>query len=168
METELDFFGSLTKLLHRLKTPAVSIMHLLPSMLSIYLCDNICIYSKLIDCIVLLWGITIPLLWSLRTAWFNPSPPPPHPSEESIFSCFSLIFLGLRLSMTLLGVAGADRGFFLVGGAPLGNDVTDGEVKHVYTKKKVSSRGEGGWGRGGVGEGAHLLHSPRRSTPGWV
>ena len=47
--------------------------------------------------------------------------------------------------MTLLGVAGADRGFFLGGGAPLGNGVTDGGVKHVYTKKKVSS--QGGWGR---------------------
>ena len=41
---------------------------------------------------------------------------------------------------------GADPGYFLGGGAPLRNDVTDGEVKKiksecVYTKKKASSQG---------------------------
>ena len=46
-------------------------------------------------------------------------------------------------------VAGADPGFFLGGGAPLRNDVPDGEVKkikseYVYKKKKVFiSGGEG-------------------------
>ena len=45
-------------------------------------------------------------------------------------------------------LAGADPGFFLGGGAPLRNDVTDGEVKkfkseYVYTKKKASSQGGG-------------------------
>ena len=44
---------------------------------------------------------------------------------------------------------GADPGFFLGGGAPLRNDVTDGEVKrykskYVYMKKKASSQGGGG------------------------
>ena len=42
--------------------------------------------------------------------------------------------------------SGADPGFFLGGGAPLRNDITDGEVKkkkikYVYTKKKASSQG---------------------------
>ena len=47
--------------------------------------------------------------------------------------------------------AGADPGFFLGRGAPLRNDVTDGEVKkkeikteHVYTKTKASFQREGG------------------------
>ena len=57
---------------------------------------------------------------------------------------------------------GEDPGFFLGGGAPLRNDVTDGGVKdfkseYVYTKKKGSSQeGEGG---------AHPLHPPPRSAP---
>ena len=61
-----------------------------------------------------------------------------------------------------LGIGpGADPGFFLGGGAPLRNDITDGEVKkkkfkYVYTKKKASSRGGGG---------AHPLHPPPRSAP---
>ena len=43
-------------------------------------------------------------------------------------------------------LSGADPGFFLGGGAPLRNDVTDGEVKHfkseyIYTKTKASSQG---------------------------
>ena len=43
-------------------------------------------------------------------------------------------------------ISGADPGFFLGGGAPLRNDVTDGEVKkfkseYVYPKKKASSQG---------------------------
>ena len=37
-------------------------------------------------------------------------------------------------------VSGADPGFFIGGGAPLRNDVTD----IVYTKKKASSQGWGG------------------------
>ena len=57
------------------------------------------------------------------------------------------------------GFPGADPGFFLGGGAPVRNDVTDGEVKkkikseYVDTKKKASSQGEGG---------AHPLHPPPR------
>ena len=46
---------------------------------------------------------------------------------------------------------GVDPGFFLGGGAPLRNDVTDGEVKkkeikteHVYTKTRASFQREGG------------------------
>ena len=57
--------------------------------------------------------------------------------------------------------SGADPGFFLGGGAPLRNDITDGEVKkkikYVYTKKKAPSQGGGG---------AHPLHPPPRSAPG--
>ena len=56
--------------------------------------------------------------------------------------------------------SGADPGFFLGGGAPLRNDITDGEVKkkikYVYTKKKAPSQGGG----------AHPLHPPPRSAPG--
>ena len=42
--------------------------------------------------------------------------------------------------------AGAGPGFFLGGGAPLRNEVTDGEVKHfkseyVSMKKKASAQG---------------------------
>ena len=54
----------------------------------------------------------------------------------------------------------ANPGFFLRGGAPPRNDVTDGEVKkkikseYVYTKKKASSKGGGG--------DAHPLHPPPR------
>ena len=56
---------------------------------------------------------------------------------------------------------GADQGFFLGGGVPLRNDVTDGEVKklkseYLYTKKKASSQGGGG--------GAHPLHPTPRSA----
>ena len=40
----------------------------------------------------------------------------------------------------ILAIAGADPGFFVGGGAPLRNDVADGEVKYVYTKKKASSQ----------------------------
>ena len=49
--------------------------------------------------------------------------------------------------MLLVYNTGADPGFFLGGGAPLRNDITDGEVKkkikikYVYTKKKASSQG---------------------------
>ena len=48
------------------------------------------------------------------------------------------------------GISGADPGFFLGGGAPQRNDVTDVEVKkkikseYVYTKKKASSQRGGG------------------------
>ena len=53
---------------------------------------------------------------------------------------------GTRFSLrTLNSFSGADPGFFLGGGAPLRNDITDGEVKkkikYVYTKKKASSQG---------------------------
>ena len=57
----------------------------------------------------------------------------------------------------------ADPGFFLGGGAPLMDDVTDGKVKkkfnseYVYTKTKASSQ-EGG-------RDAHPLHPPPGSTP---
>ena len=46
----------------------------------------------------------------------------------------------------MLAIAGVDPGFFVGGGAPLRNDVADGEVKkkikskYVYTKKKASSQ----------------------------
>ena len=51
---------------------------------------------------------------------------------------------------------------FLRRGAPLRNDVTDGEVKkfkseYVYTKKKASSQGGGG--------GGAPLHPPPRPAP---
>ena len=55
---------------------------------------------------------------------------------------------------------GADPGFFLGGGAPLGNDVTDGEVKkfqnliRIYEEESFVSGG-----------GAHPLHPPPRSAP---
>ena len=47
--------------------------------------------------------------------------------------------------------SGADSGFFLGGGAPLRDDVTDGDLKNfkseyiykAYTKTKASSRGGG-------------------------
>ena len=52
---------------------------------------------------------------------------------------------------------GADPGFFLVGGAPLRNDVTDRWGKQILkvNTKKASSQGGGG---------AHPLHSPPRSA----
>ena len=47
-------------------------------------------------------------------------------------------------SPVIANQSGADPGFFLGGGAPLRNDITDGEVKkkikYVYTKKKASSQ----------------------------
>ena len=54
----------------------------------------------------------------------------------------------------------ADPGFFLGGGAPLIDDVTDGKVKkfnseYVYTKTKASSQGKG----------SAPLHPPPGSTP---
>ena len=60
-------------------------------------------------------------------------------------SAVCLIFL-LKLKWPKNKSAGADPGFFLGGGAPLRNDVTDGEVKkfkseYLYMKKKASSQG---------------------------
>ena len=55
---------------------------------------------------------------------------------------------------------GADPGFFLGGGAPLRNDVTDGEVKkfqnliRIYEEESFVSGGD-----------AHPLHPPPRSAP---
>ena len=66
-----------------------------------------------------------------------------------LFSCF--IFLPFTNIFTKYqNYGGADPRFFLGGGAPLRNDVTDREVKnfksgYLYTKKKASSR-EGGGG----------------------
>ena len=57
-------------------------------------------------------------------------------------------------------LSGADPGFFLGGGAPLGNDVTDGEVKkfqnliRIYEEESFVSGGD-----------AHPLHPPPRSAP---
>ena len=57
-------------------------------------------------------------------------------------------------------ITGVDPGFFLEGGAPLTNDVTDGELKkfkseYVYMKKKTLFQGVG----------AYPLHPPPRSAP---
>ena len=58
-------------------------------------------------------------------------------------------------------ITGADPGFFLGGGAPLRNDITDGEVKkkksNTYTRRRKLHL------RGG---GAHPLHPPPRSASG--
>ena len=65
-----------------------------------------------------------------------------------LFSCF--IFLPFTNIFTKYqNYGGADPRFFLGGGAPLRNDVTDREVKnfksgYLYTKKKASSREGGG------------------------
>ena len=76
--------------------------------------------------------------------------------------CILILFQRIRVTF-LIPRAGADPGFFLGGGAPLRNDITDGEVKkkkikYVYTKKKASSQGGG----------AHPLHPPPRSAPARV
>ena len=53
-------------------------------------------------------------------------------------------------------IAGADPGFFLGGGAPLRNDVTDRRGKQILkANMKASSQGGGG---------AHPLHPPPRSA----
>ena len=56
-------------------------------------------------------------------------------------------------------IAGADPGFFLGGGAPLRNDITDGEVKK---KNQIRIHEEESFISGG---GAHPLHPPPRSAP---
>ena len=61
--------------------------------------------------------------------------------------------------------SGAEPGFFLGGGAPLRNDVTDGEVKNckceyvqcIYKEESFISRGGGGGWVGGA-------HPPLRSA----
>ena len=45
--------------------------------------------------------------------------PPPPPRDEAYFFIYT---------------SGADPGFFLGGGAPLRNDVTDGEVKKIKSE----------------------------------
>ena len=62
--------------------------------------------------------------------------------------------------------AGADPGFFLGGGAPLRNDVTDrwGKKKfkaNTYLRRRKLHLMGGGGGGGGV----HPLHPPTRSAP---
>ena len=54
--------------------------------------------------------------------------------------------------------SGADPGCFLGGGAPLRNDITDGEVK----KNQIRIHEEHTFISGG---GAHPLHPPPRSAP---
>ena len=65
-------------------------------------------------------------------------------------------------SLFYLLVSWADPGFFLGGGVPLRNDVTERGGKQILkanTKKKASS--QGGWG-------AHPLHPPPRSALGFT
>ena len=59
------------------------------------------------------------------------------------------------------GTPGADPGFFLGGGAPLRNDVTDREVKNLKANTYIRRRRKFHL-RGG---GAHPLHPPPRSAP---
>ena len=66
---------------------------------------------------------------------------------------------GTRFSLrTLNSFSGADPGFFLGGGAPLRNDITDGEVK----KNQIRIHEEESFISGGD---AHPLHPPPRSAP---
>ena len=69
---------------------------------------------------------------------------------------------GTRFSLrTLNSFSGADPGFFLGGGAPLRNDITDGEVKKT---NQIRIHEEESFISGG---GAHPLHPPPRSAPGF-
>ena len=63
-------------------------------------------------------------------------------------------------SHSSLPETGADPGFFLGGGAPLRNDITDGEVKK---KNQIRIHEEESFISGGGG--AHPLHPPPRSAP---
>ena len=60
-------------------------------------------------------------------------------------------------------ISGADPGFFLGGGAPLRNDVIDGEVKILKASTCIRRRKLHLSGGEGVG-GGHPLHPPPRSA----